>query len=176
MKSNYRTFAGPFIAALVAFTLSSCAGYTRVVVVDKSDAKQIGPVAVADQHYVNGIKLYKKGKYKPAIKQFELSINLHPKNWKSHYYLGMALREKKAYRKSTRQFEKALQLAPRDNEIQSDIYVDLGIAWERYGVLDRAADSFANALELDSKNFDAKAGLKRSHKKNHKTKNKGHRG
>ena len=176
MKSNYRTSAGLFIAAVFAFTLSSCAGYTRVVVVDKSEAKQIGPVVAADQHYVNGIKLYKRGKYKPAIKQFELSINLHPKNWKSHYYLGLSLRGKKAYRKSTHQFEKALQLAPRDSEIQSDIYVDLGIAWERYGFLDRAADSFAHALELDSENFDAKVGLKRANKKHHKKKDKGHRG
>lgn len=176
MKSNYRTLVGLFIAGVFAFTLSSCAGYTRVVVVDKSEAKQIGPVVAADQHYLNGIKLYKKGKYKPAIRQFELSINKHPKNWKSHYYLGMALRERKAYRKSTHRFEKALQLAPRDSEIQSDIYVDLGIAWERYGFPERAADSYLQALKLDSENFDAKAGLKRSHKKHHKKKGKAHRG
>lgn len=176
MKFNYRTLAGVLIAAVFAVSLSSCAGYTRIIVVDRSEAKNKGQVVAADRHYVNGVKLYKKGKYKPAIKQFELSINKHPKNWKSHYYLGMTLRGTKSYRKSTHQFEKALQVAPRDSEIQAEIYVDLGITWERYGFPERAADSYAHALKYDSENFDAKAGLKRANKKHHKKNGRSRRG
>lgn len=176
MKSKYRTFVGVLVTAALALSLSSCAGYTRVIVVDKSEAKNKGQVVASDRHYVNGVKLYKKGKYRPAIKQFELSINKYPKNWKSHYYLGMALREKKSYRKSTHQLEKALKMAPRDNEIQAEIYVDLGITWERYGFPERAADSYAHALKHDSENFDAKAGLKRANKHHHKKKGKSRRG
>ncbi len=176
MNFKNRTLVGAIIACALSLSLSSCARYTRVVVVDKSEAKNKGQVVASDQHYVNGVKLYKKGKYKPASKQFELSINKYPKNWKSHYYLGMSLRERKAYRKSTHQFEKALQMAPRDSEIQAEIYVDLGITWERYGFPERAADSYAHALKHDSENFDAKAGLKRSNKKHHEKKGKGRRG
>ncbi|MFQ5606634.1 MAG: tetratricopeptide repeat protein [Candidatus Zixiibacteriota bacterium] len=184
-KLKFSARAAALLLVFGAFVFASCARYERVVVVEKSETaekiddhddheehqkreKHHAGAIDYDKNFRTGLMFYKRGEFKKAIKKFQKSINKYPKNWKPYHYLGLSLRGRKAYRRSTNQFDQALKRAPRDGRVKSRICFELALTWEQYGFAGRAAANYVRALEFDSSNHKAKAGLRRASNKHKK--------
>ena len=155
--------AGALLAALSV--TGGCATYERTIVIsEESHAEEIthGQIVAAEKHFNTGMKFYKKGKYKQAVKHFEKAVRKNPHHWRAHYFLGVAHRELRDYRVARHRLNLALKTAPSDNkEFKARVYAALGVTWESIGDPVRAETNYALAIRLDSHNRVAREGLKR---------------
>jgi len=132
------------MVAMVAMLISSCAKPTR-----KPEAALDTP----EHHVFTGYKLYDRGDYAGAQREFVLALQLD-KNYSPAYVgLGLCFGSQKAFEKAYENMKKAKSLAKKkEDRVDAHVGMIRLYSMERKGKwLKEAEDEFEDAVKLDPK-------------------------
>ncbi len=114
-------------------------------------------------YYYLGCLYYRKGKISPAIKHFKRAIDLKPSYTDASLALSMTLNDSGRYQEATEVFERGERFSqsPDEQEIQSEIDIDIALKHEELGNLyfrtkkyDEAIEQFLEAYKYSGKKID----------------------
>jgi tetratricopeptide (TPR) repeat protein len=96
-----------------------------------------------------GILYDEVGDHDRSIECFLRATELFPENDELYYYLGLEYRIVHDYMKAAEAFRKAIELKDDDT---AEYYFNLGVAYERMGMIDDAIQYLDRAVQLDDTN------------------------
>jgi tetratricopeptide (TPR) repeat protein len=99
-------------------------------------------------HYAEGEKHYKAGRYKEAVAELREAVRLSPDWDDPHYVLALALTELGQLAEAIAEFKQVVEFAIKD-EPKILAYYNMGNACFDLGQYDNAIESFRQAIKLD---------------------------
>ena len=96
---------------------------------------------VAD-HYERGVKLLEQGLWDPAIREFQVVLNLDPEQVETHIALGVALSNKHELEQALASFQKAVDLRPESAQAR----FNLGLALRNTERIEGAISELEEAI------------------------------
>jgi len=119
----------------------------------------------AIQHFLLAERLFNKGKFSAAAKEYSNAVGADPTFGKAYIYLGVALMRQKKYDSAIGVLENAVKVSKDDSEA----YHFLGLAFERkfnysadVKLLDKAIENYQKAVEKDKDYYKAVDDLERA--------------
>lgn len=101
------------------------------------------------EEYLNkGMELYKKGRYKEALIEFNTVKKLEPMFSGAYHWSGVIYSDTSDYRKALEEFKKAIKLGSVTDAVKYS-HTRLGFVYKRSGELEKAIVEYKNALEVD---------------------------
>ena len=109
--------------------------------------KQLGP---ADIRIFNrlGVSLRQQGKWREAIEEYKLALNVVPDDAGLHFNMGMAYAEGNLLHDARKNMEKALELNPDLPRVSAAVAYNMGMVFIKCGARDKARLCLEIALEL----------------------------
>ncbi|MBI3317146.1 MAG: VWA domain-containing protein [Candidatus Omnitrophica bacterium] len=111
-----------------------------------------------------GNKDYKEKKYQSALKDYREAQVKKPEDPTIRYNLANALYQTESYQEAKTELEKSIAQA-KDPKLKAQAYYNYGNTQYRLGNFDEAIEAYEKALEIDSKDVDAKYNLEFLQKK-----------
>ena len=90
-----------------------------------------------------GKNLFRQGKMKSALEEFNAAVRTDPDSPENHYNLGLTYYELGRYSEAINEYQKAIQLKPDFAEA----YFNLGVAFDRSGMVKNSLQSYNEALK-----------------------------
>ena len=109
--------------------------------------KDENPKVTAENHKLEGNKLYTKKDFKGAIKEYTIAIQLQPSNAVYYFNRSTAQFQLSAFTECERDATKAISLDPR----YAKAFMRRGLAREALGKLQSAVEDLETALKLEPK-------------------------
>jgi len=110
--------------------------------------------------FEEGKRLLDQKKYIEAIKSFEKSLKLNPKNHQAVEAIGLCYGDLKDYNKAVEYFEKAVQMKPKNK-----LYLfNLAVTYLQIGEYSKAKEVYQKILYIDKNNRTAKEALEKLRK------------
>ena len=103
----------------------------------------------SEMHYQLGIAYKEMELFDYAISEFEMASSGLAMRFDCYVMLGSCLMEKGDYEKSIDFFKKASEIKGLSDEKLARLHYHLGLAYEAYGRIPEALQSFASAYKLD---------------------------
>jgi Flp pilus assembly protein TadD len=119
----------------------------------------------ASAHNLLGILLAEEGRADPAMRQFRLALKHDPNFAEACENLGILRLEQEHFGEAAMDFEQAVTLRPES----ADLNCKLGLALERLGLTEAAADRYRRAAALDPAFAPAREGIARTAPRTHGT-------
>jgi tetratricopeptide (TPR) repeat protein len=109
---------------------------------------QIRGVRPAHAAVLEGVALYKQGRYGQAVTQLQRGLAQHPNDANGHYQLATALQKQNRWQQALREYETAAALVPGNPKP----YMGAGWILRQLGRLDEALERYERALRVDPEN------------------------
>ncbi len=107
--------------------------------------------AVAQTRFLEGWGFHQKGEFARAEEKYRQTLDLQPRHFDALHLRGILAVQKAAFAEAVAWIEKAIAVAPANATAR----FNLGVALEKQGQLQAAADSFGAAAELRADYADA---------------------
>jgi len=105
--------------------------------------------AELDDHLFSGSKFAQDKKYKEAVREFEVAVNIDPKSANANRLLALTLAKTGELEKAVGYALKAVQLEPN-----YPTYYVLGLLYSNQGQFDKATEAYEQALKLNAKSYE----------------------
>ncbi len=123
-------------------------------------------MAAANEAMARAAEAQRAGQWTVAEHHFREVLAAEPQRAEAHYHLAMVLAEQRRFDEALGSFDAAWQFRASVGAARADLqralasnYVAVGMAFERASRLDRAAECFRKALELEPKDLAAAGNL-----------------
>ncbi|CAA6802758.1 MAG: Unknown protein [uncultured Campylobacterales bacterium] len=88
--------------------------------IEQNTSKTLSDKNISMTLMVEGIELYKKGRYSDAISKLKKSIHIDPKNHVSHFVIGLSYDEQGNLSQNLKDIEKAYKYVKRSTQLKEE--------------------------------------------------------
>jgi Tfp pilus assembly protein PilF len=149
-------------SVLVALALAGCTNPSAkgpaAATYRTINADPLRDTDAAARHTQAGLVLLDKGQLNPAAEEFNKALTADVDYGPAHNNLGKVYYRQRLWYKAAWEFEYACNQLPRSAEPRNN----LGLVLEESGQLDRAVDTYRQAVALDGSNIQYRANLVRA--------------
>jgi tetratricopeptide (TPR) repeat protein len=113
-----------------------------------------------NKHLIDANKLYKQGKYEPALAEYRKSLENNNDPIVS-YNLGNAYFKTKSYDEAAKTYERLLSVN-KDRQLRQKTFYNQGVAFSKQNKLEESIEAYKNAVLLDPADEDARVNLQKA--------------